>query len=192
MGDIETVDLSQYGARLRADSRKRRTIVKQAMYKAALEGLVIVAADTPVDRGRLRNAWDVERVDDGADLFNDAPYAGVVEAGSRPHTPPFKPILRWVVRNFGLNLEAVMARRAADQAGADPDQAARQALQNARRSLVGDDTESASSNARAMAWSIVKNIEENGTEPVHMVKNNLPRLRREVEDAVEDVLSSGS
>jgi len=95
---MPTVDLSQMGARLRRDSRERRHLVELALYEAALRAELIVAEDTPVDRARLRNAWDVQKVDEGADLFNDTPYAGIVERGSRPHWPPKAPIKRWVKR----------------------------------------------------------------------------------------------
>lgn len=95
---MPTVDLSQIGARLRRDSRERRRGVELALFEAALRAEIIVAEDTPVDRARLRNAWDVQKVDEGADLYNDTPYAGAVEAGSRPHWPPEDPIKRWVER----------------------------------------------------------------------------------------------
>jgi hypothetical protein len=189
---MPTVSASQIGARLRRDEKKRQELIEKALFKAALDGEPLVAADTPVDRGQARNAWDVEPVEGGANLFNDAPHAGILEGGSRPHRPPFKPILQWVVRNFGLELEALEAREEAEgTAGADPDEAARQAMQGARRSLVDNDPESASEGARSLAWAVVHHIEENGTEPNWMVKNNLPKLRALAQEAVEDFLQRG-
>ncbi|MFB6373334.1 MAG: hypothetical protein ABEN55_09520 [Bradymonadaceae bacterium] len=177
---------------MRRDEKRRQDLIEKALLKAALEGEPFVAADTPVDTERARNAWDVQPVEGGADLFNDAPHAGILEKGSRPHRPPFKPILRWVVRNFGLNLEAVEARKEAENTeGTDPDEAAREAMQNARRSLKEDDPESASEGARSMAWAVVEHIEENGTEPNWMVRDNLPKLKALAQEAVEDFLAAG-
>jgi hypothetical protein len=82
-------------------------IAEKAAYRAALRALPVVVKATPSDRGVARAAWDVSKVPGGAELFNTAPYAAVLEVGAAPHRPPLMPILRWVVRKFGLNLEGM-------------------------------------------------------------------------------------
>ena len=95
----------QLGAALVAQQHDQHGAIVQGLYSAALRAMPHAVADTPADRGRARAAWDVIQLPDGADLFNDTPYAGILEEGSRPHYPPLKPILRWVVRKFGIALD---------------------------------------------------------------------------------------
>ena len=57
-----------------------------------------------VDRGQFKRSWVAARTLDGAELRNDAPYAGVIEYGRRPGKPgpPLTPILEWVERKLEL------------------------------------------------------------------------------------------
>jgi hypothetical protein len=53
----------------------------------------------------MKNAWRVVQVDDGAHLLNDAPYAGIIEKGARPHTVSAEGranIQRWVKRKLQI------------------------------------------------------------------------------------------
>jgi len=191
MAKRHKVRASQLGATMKAHENQRQARIVRGLQRAALRGMKLVVADTPVDRGLLRATWDVVFLDDGADLLNDAAHAGIVEKGSRPHRPPFKPILQWVVRKFGLNLEGIEARREAEEKGGDPDRAQREATQNARRSLPDDDESQASAEARSLAWAVVETIAEEGTEPAHMVQDNLPKMRKQAREEVEKQLRKG-
>lgn len=51
-----------------------------------------------VDRGLFKNSWHHRTFPDRAEIFNNAPYAAVIEFGSRPHTPPLGPLIAWVRR----------------------------------------------------------------------------------------------
>jgi hypothetical protein len=50
------------------------------------------------DRGELRASVEHEFVEDGATVAVSAPHAPMIEYGTRPHWPPFEPILEWVRR----------------------------------------------------------------------------------------------
>lgn len=157
---VRTISVEDFGARLRFDAGQISTAMVAGMRAAALIGEGIVAADTPVDTGLTRNQWGVAGTPRGADLFNDSPIAGILELGSRPHRPPFIPILRWVVRKFGTG----------------------------KRSFE-DPSEVDNPELWAIAWGTVKAIERHGTKPNYMVRDNLDRLneiaRREVERRLE-------
>lgn len=156
------VQLEQLGAQIRVDEQERQEEVEEACFAAALEGMPIVVEDTPSDRGQARAAWDVDRVPGGADLFNDAPYAGALEAGSRPHRPPFEPILRWVVRKFGLKMQnKSSSKRGFEDLGDVPEE------------------------TRAVAWAVCEKIAQEGTEGNWMVRDNLPKLERILKREVE-------
>ena len=154
----KTVTVKAYGANLRFDDEQRRDAVKRALFKAALIGEGIVASKTPRDRGQAVNAWSVVPTDDGAELFNDAPHAGILELGSRPHRPPFRPILEWVVRVFGTGKKSF------------------------------EDYSEVDSHLFGIAVSIVRKIEAHGTRPHYMVRDSLGKLadiaKREVEKAL--------
>ena len=153
-----TVTVKEYGARLRMGAAAMDSTVKKALYTAALIGEVIVSEKTPVDRGQAKNAWAVVPTPDGADLINDAPHAGILELGSRPHRPPLWPILEWVVRKFGTGKKSITS------------------FSDAEPHLVG------------IAKAIVEKIAAEGTEPHYMVRDSLPKLteiaKREVERAL--------
>lgn len=155
---VHTVDISEIGLRIRLDDEERRDRVRRGLLAAALIGEGIVANATPVDRGEARNAWTVVPTPSGADLFNDAPHAGILELGSRPHRPPLEPILRWVVRKFGTG-----KRSFEDWSEVEP-------------RLFG------------IAMAIVRNIEAHGTKPHFMVRNNLGKLTRIAKREVDRML----
>jgi hypothetical protein len=83
---MATIEISAgaLGARLRADAIGAPKAVKQAIFSGAQRGRSWIVGKTPVDRGILRNAWRVLRMEDGAVLVNDQPYAGIMERGARP------------------------------------------------------------------------------------------------------------
>lgn len=67
------------------------------------KGLVVEEIDAAqpfpaVDRGELRSSVAVDTLDDGAQLYVDAPHAVFVEEGTRPHTPPLGALVAWVLR----------------------------------------------------------------------------------------------
>jgi hypothetical protein len=66
-----------------------------------------------VNTGFYRNSWKAEATPDGAHVFNDAKYAGVIEYGRRKNSrfPPVAVIQNWAMRRMGLS--AKEAKRAA-------------------------------------------------------------------------------
>lgn len=66
-----------------------------------------------VNTGHYRRSWKVEVLPDGARLYNDAPYAAVIEHGRRQggRMPPLSALRDWAMRRLGLSPE--QAARAA-------------------------------------------------------------------------------
>jgi hypothetical protein len=162
---MRTVEASQLGAKFRALQEEIEAAGRQGAFRAALRGVRVVAEDTPVDEGVARAGWQVQRTPDGAELFNDVPYAGILEAGSRPHRPPLRPILEWVVRKFGLDLN--------NDGGS-------------RRSF--ESLDDVPRNTMALAMAVVQKIEDEGTEAHWMVKNNLDELAELLDQETERML----
>lgn len=58
-----------------------------------------------VNTGTYRRAWKSRPLPRGADIHNNAPYAGIIEYGRRKgkKQPPLKPIAKWAQRRLGVS-----------------------------------------------------------------------------------------
>lgn len=61
--------------------RNQQKAIERGVLRAKTLGLTILVERSPVDQGQLRAAWRI--TEDG--IINDAPHAGIVENGARPH-----------------------------------------------------------------------------------------------------------
>ncbi len=75
-----TIEAGKLGMRIRQDQAGAPKAVERAIFSAMHRGRSYIVGKTPVDRGILRVAWKVMKlVGGGAELVNDAPYAGIME-----------------------------------------------------------------------------------------------------------------
>ncbi len=86
--------------------REVRAAIGRGILAGAERGRRVLVARTPEDQGLMQKSWEVlPQPGGGAVLRNDAPYAGVVEAGARPHPVSregVENIRGWVERKLGL------------------------------------------------------------------------------------------
>jgi hypothetical protein len=77
-----------------------RKAFRAAAWDSALATRLIVSKDSPVDTGDYKSSWRAVKNDirGGVDLINDAPHAGIIEQGARPHMPPLQPLIDWARR----------------------------------------------------------------------------------------------
>ena len=92
---------SEVGRLMRAHELERQQRVSDAVYEAASEGVAVVRARLPVDRGPLRESVNARRAGTGpgAELRIDAPYSIAIEAGAPPHRVPLGALFGWVSRH---------------------------------------------------------------------------------------------
>lgn len=105
---MPTVDLSHLvpalAAELRVAAEEAHRQLLDSVHEAAMMGLAFAVQETDrkkaVDAGQYKRSWQARRMVGGAELYNDAPYAGVIEYGRRPNStpPPYAVILKWVRR----------------------------------------------------------------------------------------------
>lgn len=94
---------------VRAKLEEKRQICRDVAYELILEAEARAVAETNrkglVDQDQFKHSWDHRRLDNGAELGNDAPYADVLEYGRRPNRPgpPLAPIQEWVERKLVPN-----------------------------------------------------------------------------------------
>ncbi len=114
-------DIEDLGKTLEALAKKAKPAVSSALTSAALLLRVAVtqrAMTTKSDRGfagfntgYYARAWKTQKVVDSGDLadsyiriFNQAPYAGVIEYGRREgKMPPSSALVPWVRRKLGVS-----------------------------------------------------------------------------------------
>jgi len=100
---------------VRARNRSALAGARIGINRAAARGRTILVRKTPVDQGQLKASWKLKlhkpsggaRVGTGmvAENINDAPHAGIVEGGARPHRvnqEGWMAIYEWVRRHFGF------------------------------------------------------------------------------------------
>jgi hypothetical protein len=172
MGTV-TVDPSRFGAVFRARETARMERVCGAGYEAALLGVEVVAKAAPVDVGSLKSSLHAKQTGPrSAELIADAPHAGVVEVGSRPHTPPLQPLIDWVRRHrrsFGL--QAPRALRPIKNRKLYGAAAASRARAEARHAKSDEGIE-------RIARAIQRKIARVGTRPRWFMRDSLPKLRK--------------
>lgn len=90
-----------------ADIEARTRAVRDGLLVAAELAVGHLISQTPVDNGQLKDAWSVVKKGHtdlgGLQIVNDAPYAGVIEGGARPHPVSdegWEAIKRWVLSHF--------------------------------------------------------------------------------------------
>lgn len=96
------------------DLKKRlKTLPKladRAIQRGGLRGRAVVVRRTPVDTGQMKNAWTYNR--SFKRLQNDAPHAGIIEGGARPHkvnAAGREAITLWAMRQLGVEREQAEA-----------------------------------------------------------------------------------
>lgn len=93
-----TIDLSKFSKELERYSRESIEKFKLSVVDTLYEYLPQIIEKSPVDTGLYAQSWRVEVTDKTAYLGNFAPYAPIIEFGTRPFTPPLKPLLDWARR----------------------------------------------------------------------------------------------
>lgn len=71
---------------------------KQAVARGIARSIPDLVASSPVDTGLYAQSWDFTIDEEKAVIGNYAPYAGIIEYGARPFTPPIQPLLAWAKR----------------------------------------------------------------------------------------------
>jgi hypothetical protein len=106
----------QLPAALRREAKRMPEIVQRAMTRAANRGVarLMHAVDEKglTYQGQLKNSFHVERLPEGgARIYNDAPHAGIVELGARPHPVSqegIEHIAEWARIKLGLEPEEAL------------------------------------------------------------------------------------
>lgn len=158
------------GAAIIRDEQRILRALSVGGLRAAERGRTHMVRQTPTDQGQLRASWHVVgsgAISDGdiAELINDAPMAGVVELGARPHPVSqagLEAIAAWVLRKGLVTSTGTALFSGPSQYG------------QGRRRFQGKSAEEAA--AMAIAQRIAWKLRTQGQKPTFFVANELDTL----------------
>lgn len=193
MANAVVIRPGQLGAFVRSSVKRNLDAVRRGVRNGLLRGATVLSKAGPVDQGILKNAWKIVASEGGMPaLVNDAPHAGIVERGARPHMPPLEPILEWVKRHlraFGLRPPRFSAPKQGPLRS-EKAYARRAASVQHHVEGVADFEDDVLALAEAIRWKIFKF----GLPPSYFVRDSLPKLRdlvrEEIESALEKALAA--
>ena len=179
-----TVRPQDIGNVLAKHSQKQRAAMVRGLRSGARFGRTLLVSRTPKDRGMAKLAWKTIFYGDSgvvAENLNSAPYAGILEAGARPHgvsKEGQEAIFQWVLRN----LRAVGDSKAGYAAVHVNELNAGQ-----RRRRLGN-IDKGEQLARSITFLICRKIRLKGQKPHWFVKNSMDELSRQAREEVERCL----
>lgn len=162
----------QLGAVIEGTARQVPVVAQRAITSGAQRAVGHLKKITPVDTGRAKNAWQANQEPRGVSVTNDAPYAGILERGARPHpvsAEGWMAIFRWVLRHphlfAGATKTAVgLARRAVNGSGQGKKQRKK--------------TTAAVAEATEITNAIVWKLKNKGQAPLWLVRDSLPQFKK--------------
>lgn len=162
--------------------------IAQGALRAAHRGRAQLVKESPVDQGQFKGSWKVRPGNAGtsgrrsaavaersravklADTINDAPHAGIIEVGARPHpvsAEGIQAITEWVLRQLRDQLGTASGPVQRGTGG-------RRAFNKASRQQQ----------AEGIALAIARKIRLHGQEPQYIVRGNLALLHGMLEAEV--------
>jgi len=92
------VELDKFEEELGMFSKQHIENFRMAIIDSISENMRTLVDNSPVDTGLYAQSWKMEVLTDMVLVGNTAPYAPMIEFGTRPFTPPLRPLLEWARR----------------------------------------------------------------------------------------------
>ena len=165
----------QLTARLKQDAAKFPGALKAGLRRGAQRGRTLLVHESPVDTGQFKNAWkvrDTSGVGSAPQIHNDAPHAGIIERGARPHPvnrEGVEAIRAWVKRVLGAELRMNMR------------------AQSSKGRVKKADVEA---QIDSITWAIITKLKREGQVGKFIVEQNLEKLARFAREEVERTLAA--
>lgn len=176
----------------RGEQRFEKALLRGSR-RGAERARAIMVKRTPTDQGQLRASWKVVIRDGAAELINDAPHAGIVEMGARPHkvsAEGWAAIYEWVRRHpqlYSGNGRDEQGRFTGRRRGNSPT-VAQLATQGPFRGLDPE--------ISGITWAIVRKLNREGQKPTFFVLRSLDECRGvlviEIERAIARAMAQGA
>lgn len=158
------VDIKEFAKELGVWNENRLKELRQAVVRGVYRSLPDLVAASPVDTGLYAQSWQVVQTEESVVVGNTAPYAGIIEYGARPFTPPLPPLLAWAKR-------VLTGQKSADGSTIQ----------------TGQPESDYSPEVWALAKYVQKKISERGIEPRHVMENTLPTILANIKEELRNV-----
>jgi len=149
---------------LRARLKLTPKLVRGGLIVGAQRGKALLVRKTPVDLGQMKNSWRVRKdTKGGAVITNDAPHAGIIEKGARPHGVSKEgqaAIRAWVRRHFRIQVWSKPGRSGGS-------------IATGTRMRSQKDKE-----LDRITYLIVRKLQTEGQKPTYLVHDSMPQLER--------------
>jgi hypothetical protein len=135
--------------------------------------VVARSQDVPADTGGLKSSIKAVGIRESrSEIIADAPHAGIIEAGARPHLTPLQPLIDWVNRHkSSFGLRRPRGGRPGIGAGANERESRRRERQASKYAEYDREVLQIAAGIRAK-------IAREGSKPRWWMKKHLPELRR--------------
>jgi hypothetical protein len=164
MSSKKVVDLEDFAKELGSFARASLQKKREAVAKGLARSIPDLVAASPVDTGLYAASWDFTVGETSAIIGNHAPYAGIIEHGARPFTPPIAPLLAWAKR--------VLTGQKNDKGA---------------RIETGQPETDYSSEVWALAKHTQKKIAEFGMAPRNIMENMIPQIIENIRLEMQNV-----
>jgi hypothetical protein len=94
----KVVNLKDFSKELGEFTKASLEMQRAAVTRGVARSIPDLVAASPVDTGRYASSWSFTETETSAILGNTAPHSAMIEYGSRPFTPPIRPLLEWAKR----------------------------------------------------------------------------------------------
>lgn len=187
--------IAQANKRIKMDLRAKQRGAEEAVRKTARDGVKVVRDQVPVAFSELSDSIHAGSALNGAYIIADAPHAAAVENGSRPHTPPLEPLIRWVKLRGMQGLRSASALR--KTRGASHARTVASQLRQLQSRTFSDRSGTGSvyspvDAAETVARAIQAVIAKRGTKPHAFMLKSLPELQMMLDSNVRKAMNSAA
>lgn len=162
------VNLSDFSKVLGDFSKRSLQEQRATVARGLARSIPDLVAASPVDTGLYAASWDFSVDEEKAIIGNSAPYAGIIEEGARPFTPPIEPLLQWAHRV----LNGTDSERGQPLTQKEADARVNQITKQKGVSKLSG----YSSDEWKLAVGVQKKIKAHGMQPHHILKNMIPTI----------------
>lgn len=166
---MKSIKLSDLSKELGKISQKTIKEQRAAVARGLARSIPYLVEKSPVDTGLYAASWSFTVDDYSGIIGNSSPYAGIIEDGARPFTPPIAPLLEWAHRVLS----------GGDRVRGQPLTAAQQ-KETGKSKLSGY-----SNDEWALAKAAQNAISRRGMIPHHIMRDAIPQIIEYIKEELE-------
>lgn len=149
--------------------------IRAGIRLAAERGRSLLVRESPVDQGQYKNSWRIRETSDGPSIVNDAPHAGIIEKGARPHgvnREGIEALTAWALRKL------MSGQLASKTPASDPAKKYRNQYGSWAGRQKRSKTPALEKEARGIAFAIAAKFKKYGQKGLFIVDRNMPKLSK--------------